>query len=269
MNAQRANAWVAQPWIGWALGRLSGGYAVGPGGYALGPGLRLTPRRGDFDEPLGWSDEHDPRRNNLDLLRFLFAVAVVFSHSYSMALPQPLWGREPLLGLTGRQVSIGTLCVYGFFAISGFLIARSWARSRSFGDFLSKRALRLYPGFAAMTLFCVFVAVPLATGALPRPNLQLLGKLAYRVLVFDAWEDPAAFAGQQSTAINASAWTIPYEFWCYMVLAAVAAAGVLRRLGWVSARLGRPRLLVAPAVVPDHGIDQRLDRRLRLLGPAG
>jgi peptidoglycan/LPS O-acetylase OafA/YrhL len=187
----------------------------------------MTPTR--TPTPADWSDLTDPRRNNFDALRFLLAVLVVFSHSYTVSLPKELWAAEPVMGLTGRQASLGTLAVYGFFAVSGFLIAQSWVRSRSFGQFLKKRALRLYPGFAVMTLACVLVVVPLAVGALPTLSLGLLGKVAYRVLVFDAWEDPAAFGGQVEAAVNASAWTIPYEFWCYLFLAAVGAAGALSK----------------------------------------
>lgn len=243
MDGLRANAPGGQLWCGWLLTRITSG----GGGTARGhtvrvdiagrPLMRLARDQHTVDEPPGWSDEHDPRRNNLDLLRFVLASLVVLSHSYSITLPKPLWVREPLLGLTGRQVSLGTLSVYGFFAISGFLIARSWVRCRSFGQFLGKRALRLYPGFAAMTLFCVFVAVPLATGASPDAGWKSLAKVAYRVLVFDAWEDPAAFAGNLDHADNASAWTIPYEFWCYVALAAVATVGALGRRRWLGVAL--------------------------------
>ena len=185
--------------------------------------------------PAGWSDLHDPRRNNFDLLRFLLAAVVVFSHSYTIVLPRERWDAEPLMALTGRQLSLGTMAVFGFFAISGFLIAQSWTRSRSFGLFLKRRALRIYPGFAAMTLACVFLVVPLATGAFPKIDVSLLGKIAYRVAVFDAWEDPAAFSGQVDPAINASAWTIPYEFWCYLFLAAVGTAGAFTKRWGVAA----------------------------------
>lgn len=175
----------------------------------------------------GWSDRDDPRRNNFDVLRLGLAAAVVFSHSFPVVTADP-WA-EPLNALTRRQVSVGTVAVYAFFAVSGFLIAQSWARSRSFGDFLSKRARRLYPGFAAMTLACAFVVVPLATAAFPTPTVELLGKLAYRVLVLDGWDDPAAFAGHACAQVNASVWTIPYEFGCYLLLAGAAGAGLLAR----------------------------------------
>jgi peptidoglycan/LPS O-acetylase OafA/YrhL len=181
-------------------------------------------------EPMaGWSDANDPRRNNFDALRFLLAATVVYSHSYSIAVPRERWTDELLTGLTGRQISSGSLAVHAFFVISGFLIAQSWVRSRGFGDFIKRRALRLYPGFAAVTLFCALAAVPLATGSFPKVNAGLIGKLAYRTLVLDAWDDPTAFAGHHDPSVNASVWTIPYEFWCYVAVAGLAAAGVLRR----------------------------------------
>jgi peptidoglycan/LPS O-acetylase OafA/YrhL len=186
----------------------------------------------------GWSDERDPRRNNFDALRFLLACVVVFSHSYTLVLPHALWSHEPVYYLTRGQTSAGQLAVYGFFAISGFLVAQSWVRSRGAAEFLRRRALRLYPGFAAMTLVCVLVVVPLATGNPQRPHAVLVAKMAYRIILLDAWEEPAAFRGQQYPAINGSVWTIPYELWCYVGLAVLAAAGILRRRSALVALFG-------------------------------
>src|SRR4051795_583952 len=152
--------------------------------------------------PGPFSPTRDPRQNNFDLLRFLFASLVVFSHSYAIVVPRSDTATEPLAFLSGRQMSLGTLSVYGFFAISGFLIAQSWTRSRGFGDFLKKRALRLYPGFAVMTLFCALFVVPLAKQNFPTVSATLFGKIVSRVAIFDAWEDPAAFAGHVDPGIN-------------------------------------------------------------------
>ena len=67
------------------------------------------------------------RDNNLNLLRFAAASLVVYSHSY------PLSGHladEPLARLT-RIFDFASVAVIVFFAISGYLVARSFDRSRS------------------------------------------------------------------------------------------------------------------------------------------
>jgi peptidoglycan/LPS O-acetylase OafA/YrhL len=62
------------------------------------------------------------RDNNLNLLRMLAASSVLFSHSYA---PTGHMLQEPLVVTTGAA----TIGVIVFFAISGFLIAQSLART--------------------------------------------------------------------------------------------------------------------------------------------
>ena len=62
------------------------------------------------------------RTNNFDLMRFLFAGLVVFSHSWPLG--EGGEQNEPLNRLTG-QTTFGGVAVASFFIISGFLIAAS------------------------------------------------------------------------------------------------------------------------------------------------
>ena len=98
------------------------------------------------------------KANNLDFLRLVFAGLVIVMHSFyvfsSSSVP------EPLHHFTLGRVYSGTLAVYGFFAISGYLIVASWLRVPRLGDFMKRRVLRIYPGFVACCLLCVFVVVP-------------------------------------------------------------------------------------------------------------
>jgi peptidoglycan/LPS O-acetylase OafA/YrhL len=63
-----------------------------------------------------------PRHNSLNALRLALATLVVVSHAW------PLTGLEPEPGFGGAN--LGTWAVFGFFAISGFLITRSRLRTR-------------------------------------------------------------------------------------------------------------------------------------------
>src|ERR671927_618625 len=94
--------------------------------------------RQDGGRPHSLSRRLDPRANSLNFLRLLLALTVIVSHAW----PLGGLGKEPLLD--GR--SPGGYAVYGFFALSGYLITGSRLNSR-LGDFLKRRVLRLYPAF--------------------------------------------------------------------------------------------------------------------------
>lgn len=79
-------------------------------------------------------ESFDPRHNSLNLLRLVLACAVICSHAIDLGL----FGRDWI----GNRTTIGTLAVYGFFGISGFLIARS-AESHSPGRYLWQRRLHI------------------------------------------------------------------------------------------------------------------------------
>jgi len=95
--------------------------------------------------------------NNFDALRLLFAVVVLFSHSYALlGKPDELFAM--LLGYdTG-----GGFAVAGFFVISGFLVARS-ALSSGLRRYAAGRVLRIVPALAVVSILCVLVVGPLTT----------------------------------------------------------------------------------------------------------
>ena len=100
----------------------------------------------------------DHRQNNLDLIRFVLASLVIFSHSYPLTRGYSQ-GLEPIAGLTGFQADGGTLAVNFFFVISGFLITQSWFASRSCDDFLRKRILRIFPGYIVAFIVSEIIAI--------------------------------------------------------------------------------------------------------------
>lgn len=172
------------------------------------------------------------RFNNFDALRLLLATAVLFSHCFVVG-----GGADPLRGLSGGRLDFGILAVNGFFAISGFLIALSWLRAPQPGPFLWKRTLRIYPGFLAACLLCLLVAAPLSGGAGPfaADRLEQLERL-YLLLTLDPPRADGAFAALPVPVLNGSLWTIRYEFWCYLLVAAVGLTFGYRRR-WVVALL--------------------------------
>ena len=51
--------------------------------------------------------------NNFDSLRLIFALLVIFSHSFPLGLGS--YVTEPLWMLTGGQIEVGKVSVWGFF----------------------------------------------------------------------------------------------------------------------------------------------------------
>ena len=179
-----------------------------------------------------WADPERFRLNNFDFLRFAFASMVILSHAW------PLTGRhyvgEP--GADLANISLGEVAVDGFFLISGFLIAASWAGSRGVGPFLLKRARRVYPGFLVAFALCLLVVAPLA-GAAWRASLRPSGLpfQAVRAVTFEQPYAPGAFDGLAYASVNGSMWTIKYEAGCYLMIAALGTLGLLARRSCVIA----------------------------------
>jgi peptidoglycan/LPS O-acetylase OafA/YrhL len=172
--------------------------------------------------------------NNFDILRLFWAVAVLFSHCF--ALPHGDNSHEPLARLTNGQTTFGSLAVDAFFVISGFLIAQSWLRSKGQADYLRKRVLRIYPGFLVAALFCVLIAGPLGAAS-KAAYLHGLppARLLFSMATLNLPSVPSAFAHLPFHGeLNGSLWTIRYEFWCYLLLAALGALGLLRQRGVIA-----------------------------------
>lgn len=177
------------------------------------------------------------RVNNLDFIRFALAVSVIFCHCYVL-----YYGTEetvePLWVFSNRQISLGSFAVNWFFTISGFLILQSWNHSSRFLDFLRKRTLRIYPGFIAASLACVFLFAPIGTADWFMPFGYW--KLYFQNLHF--WDiirsflqlgEPAVPWTFNATpihgSINAPMWTIRYEFFCYLLIPLLWVVGVFKR----------------------------------------
>jgi len=163
------------------------------------------------------------------LIRLVAAGAVLVSHNFPLlGLREP----APIAGL-----SVGTIAVFVFFGISGFLICGSLQRSTSVVSFAVKRILRIYPGLVVALIFCAFLIGPIFT-TLPIVEYVFSREPWLFVSRFfgASGEDrlPGVFTNNPyPQKINASLWTIKYELVCYVILGAIAvvcAAGRRRAI---------------------------------------
>jgi len=169
--------------------------------------------------------------NNFDVLRFLFASLVVFSHSYPLGEGHEL--REPLRKLTG-QTTLGGLSVYCFFIISGFLIAASWERRKTVGQFLKKRVLRIYPGFIIANAVGVFLVAPMAADSAIGNALVSLQQFAWDCMRLQGTQlSDTLFSQNHLHAVNGSIWSIAYEFWCYIGVMILGLVPLFHRRSFV------------------------------------
>ena len=173
------------------------------------------------------------RHNSLNFLRLVFALLVVVSHSFVGHFVDPT---------QLNQTSIGTLSVYGFFAISGYLIANS-ASHNSLGRYLWQRFLRIFPGFWVCLVMTGFFFA--AIGWFSQPHRRHCGftscyigsptgpfQYVYRNLFLVIHQSTIANTPQGTGwtfAWNAPLWTLSFEFLCYLLLAGLALVGLLRR----------------------------------------
>jgi len=175
------------------------------------------------------------RGNNLNAIRLLLAVMVIFSHSYPLSLVQKA---DPLSEFSNGAATFGSVAVDLFFFISGMLITASWFNSKSMGDYLRKRMLRIYPGYFCGLAFGILAALAFADH--PFADLLKLGRYT-DALYFGAGGvvdvDWIFLKNPFPCYANGSLWTIQWEFVCYLFVAVVGLWGCFKHRRWLLAFL--------------------------------
>jgi len=160
--------------------------------------------------------------NNFDAIRIAMAFLVVWSHSFALYFGTE--SRELISRLTHGSVNAGNVAVDVFFVISGFLITKSFERSRSWWTYLKKRVARIYPAYLVATSLCAFVLLPLYAGIRYSPR-AIVNTIGLNLMLRNWFVSPDPFIHNHIHALNGSLWSIPIEFWCYI---GVLAFGLLR-----------------------------------------
>lgn len=161
------------------------------------------------------------RDNNLNLIRFLAASAVLVSHSIVLVTGDP--DREPLRRLF--EMTPGTIAVDVFFVVSGFLVTNSLLKRQSLWEFARARLLRIWPALLVMCALLVFVLGPLCTSLSLSAYLGAAGTWTWlarcaTLIAGVEYELPGVFThNPYPEAVNGSLWTLPLEVRMYALLA--------------------------------------------------
>ena len=156
------------------------------------------------------------RDNNFNLIRFVAASLVLYSHSFGLAVSG---GQDPIRSVIGT--TWGSIAVDVFFITSGFLITGSYLTRNNITTFVRARILRIYPALFVAIPFCVLLGAAVTTWSIfDYINLQTVRfSLKNTTLFFGAdYHLPGVFLGNPENAINGSLWTLPYEIWMYTIL---------------------------------------------------
>ncbi|MEK3733247.1 acyltransferase [Paenibacillus sp. FSL M8-0334] len=171
-------------------------------------------------------EAYNPKDNLFDLLRFVFAVMVIYSHSFVLLKGQG--GSEDLLAkITNNQISAGSLAVNCFFVLSGFLIMQSLSSTPSISQYIKNRFLRIFPAFFVSLFLISFIIGPFLT-VLPSSEYFKMNQggpvdFIFKNITFNifgySWTVRDLFQeNPYPGSANGSMWTLKHEVAMYMFL---------------------------------------------------
>lgn len=151
--------------------------------------------------------------NNFTALRWFAAGLVLYWHSFVfLGLPEPHFL---------QWIPLGTLGVYVFFAISGFLVMQSWESDPHAFRFIYRRALRIFPGLLVCIALSVFPFGAWLTTLDLGTYLKHPVTWHYfsNVFLYITYHLPGVFENARVPyAVNGSLWSLPAEFFMYLVI---------------------------------------------------
>ena len=203
-------------------------------------------------------DEHGGNGPGFSFLRIALSLVIVYLHSMAIAGGPPaaplivqsaggitfnaptgslgsiawavLHQIRVLLVFGSQDTHFGEIPVLMFFALSGFLVTGSAFRTRSLTKFLSFRVLRIVPAlFTEVSLSALFLGPILTTFPLVAYFSDPLFFAYFGNIVGHVqFTLPGLFDGNPLPAVvNGNLWTLPPEFYCYLITAATILSGTL------------------------------------------
>ncbi|AUH00986.1 acyltransferase [Prodigiosinella confusarubida] len=155
------------------------------------------------------------RSNLFDIVRLIAAFAVMFSHHYAFnGLAEP-----KVFEIT----KLGTFSVIVFFSISGFLITKSYIKTKSPIVYIENRCKRIFPALIICSAIMTYIICPLFGNG--DAVEYMTSKTAFATFVGYItlnWVpiDINGFASGyiHENRLNGSLWSLGYEFTAYILV---------------------------------------------------
>lgn len=166
--------------------------------------------------------------NNFNLIRFIAACLVMFTHSFALAISPDA---EPLRDYIG--MTLGKIAVDIFFVVSGFLLAKSIYTKNDILEYFIARGLRIFPLLWLVVLCTALILGPILTTVNLKEyfNLEVLKYIAINSSLLSLTDKlPGMFIHNPfPNAINGSLWTLPYEIRMYLILSGLWCLSVFSK----------------------------------------
>lgn len=157
---------------------------------------------------------------NVNVLRFVAAVFVMFSHSFYVAASQ----EDPLSIFCNKQTNFGGIAVAILFFLSGFYVTKSLYKKNDLKEYFMKRCVRIFPQLWIVVLLSAFTVGPIFTSHTMKDYFLNSDTYLYLMngILVPVHNLPGVFEGNvYDTTVNGPLWTMPVEFAAYCGLAFV------------------------------------------------
>ncbi|MGX9147707.1 acyltransferase family protein [Mesorhizobium sp. 128a] len=169
------------------------------------------------------------RPSGFDYLRLFLSISVLLSHSigicYGWSAPIVIWLWH------GPPHPMLYFIVPSFFALSGFLVAGSLERN-TVPAFLTLRFIRIFPALCVEVLISALFLGTLLTSLSLRDYFSHPEFWRYlgNIVGWVHFDLPGVFENRPPpNRVNGSLWTVPFELNCYIAIAALGMAGLVKR----------------------------------------
>lgn len=159
------------------------------------------------------------KSSNLQLAKFLAALLVIYSHSFSLTGNRN--GYDFFTTISKSSLSTGGLAVSFFFFVSGLYVTKSLLRVQSGKRYFTSRVKRIFPALLVVVLVSVFVLGPIFTNLTPGAYFSSKGTYLYLLngALLPIHALPGVFTeNPYGATVNGSLWTLSVEFICYVAL---------------------------------------------------
>ena len=159
------------------------------------------------------------RKNNLNIIRLIASLMVVYMHSFAICIADQ--SKDVFYTLTNHKALAGGIAVYIFFIISGFLICRSFDRSKSVFKYFKARFLRIWPLLFIVIMITAFILGPIISAYTFEEYMQgdILGFLKNIFFINNTTTLPGVYSNHYNHSLNGSLWTLKYEVIWYVLVA--------------------------------------------------